>query len=234
MSLLGVRMRIAVIAALLMFSSGITSRKATAADDELCDFAADLALKRADYPAAVMLHRWVLRLEPDNALAHYHLGFAYGMSGRAPEELSEYQTSARLGLRKWDLFLNLGLAYLDKGDLVRATEALETAVLLGPEHAEAHFNLAIVYEGEDRLDEALREIIAARRLAPEDSDAANTNAIICAETGDTAGAHDIWARLVQHASEYTPARVNLSILNRSIAADGQFFQHTQFSTERGE
>ncbi len=89
------------------------------------------------------------------------------MLGRDPEEVSEYLMAARLGLKNWDLFLNLGLAYLGQREFARATEALETAVSLGPQHAEAHFNLAIVYENQNRLREALREITAARHLAPE-------------------------------------------------------------------
>ena len=53
----------------------------------------------------------------NNALAHYHLGFAYGMTGNVSKEISEYRTAIGLGLKVWDLFLNLGLAYYDQHDL---------------------------------------------------------------------------------------------------------------------
>jgi Tfp pilus assembly protein PilF len=215
---------------LLIFGSVVVSNKATAADDQLCDVTADSALGREDYSTAVVLHRNVLRSDPGNALAHYHLGFAYGMLGRDPEELSEYETSARLGLKSWDLFLNLGIAYLGQHQLGRAEEALETAVFFGPEHAEAHFNLAIVYEAEKKLDGALREITAAQQLAPEDLDAANVNAIICIEMGKPERAHDIWQRLVQRAPGYAPARANLEILNLSRLPNGQLLNAAQFST----
>jgi tetratricopeptide (TPR) repeat protein len=68
------------------------------------------------------------------------------MTGRATEEIREYLEAARLGLHKWDLFLNLGLVYSDHNELPKATSALETAVILGPDHPEGHFNLAIAYE----------------------------------------------------------------------------------------
>jgi Tfp pilus assembly protein PilF len=93
----------------------------------------------------------LLLLLSNDALAHYHLGFAYGMVGRDAEEISEYLWAAKLGLHRWDLFLNLGLAYLEQHQLSNATAALETAVFLGPEHPETHFNLATVYERERRL-----------------------------------------------------------------------------------
>ena len=69
---------------------------------ELCDAKADLALANEDYPAAIALHRKVLLADNDNAVAHYHLGFAFGMTGHSIDEISEYLSATRLGLRKWD------------------------------------------------------------------------------------------------------------------------------------
>ena len=153
-----------------------------------------------------------------HALAHYHLGFAYGMVGQRAEEVTEYLEAAALGLKKWDLFLNLGLAYLEQQQLTKAAAAFETAVSLGPEHAETHLNLAIVYKRERNLREALQEITASRRLAPEEPEAGNTNAIICAEMGDLACARGIWTKLVRAVPDYTPARANLLILDSSSEA----------------
>ena len=214
----GVRMGVAAIGLIVVLSCLVPSN-AMAAEDEICNVNADLALGLEDYPKAIASHLKLLQSQPKNALAHYHLGFAYGMMGLANEELAEYQTASRLGLKNWDLFLNLGLAYLGQRELGPATEALETAVKLGPEHFEAHYDLAIAYEGEKRPNEALREITAARRLAPDDPDAANANAIICVEIGDTAHAQDIWTQLVRLTPDYAPARENLSILNRTLVLE---------------
>jgi Flp pilus assembly protein TadD len=188
-----------------------------------------LALGHEDYATAIALHRTLLQARPDNALMHYHLGFAYGMIGRGSEELNEYLTSARLGLRTWDLFLNLGLAYLGQHQLAHAADALQTAVSLGPEHPETRFNLAIVYENEHRMGDALREIMAARRLVPDDPDVANMNAIICAESGDLDRARDIWRYVVRLAPDYQPAAVNLSILDRPSARNSQLDAHAELT-----
>jgi len=173
---LGARIGVAAIGLIVVLTC-LVSSNAAAADTDICDVAADLTLGLEDYPNAIASHLKLVQSQPDNALAHYHLGFAYGMVGRADEELAEYQTASRLGLRNWDLFLNLGLAYLGKRQLAPATEALETAARLRPQHFEAHYNLALAYESERRPRAALREIVAARRLVPDDRDAANTNAI---------------------------------------------------------
>jgi Flp pilus assembly protein TadD len=220
---------ITATALLLLLSAVVVPTRATAADEEVCDVTADFALGREDYSTALVLHRKLLSSHPNDALAHYHLGFAYGMVGRDAEEISEYLWAAKLGLHRWDLFLNLGLAYLEQHQLSNATAALETAVFLGPEHPETHFNLATVYERERRLADALREIRTSRHLAPEDHDVANTNAIICAETGDLVCARDLWTHLVQAAPDYTPARSNLVILRQWSTRFGQSKQYPQLT-----
>jgi Flp pilus assembly protein TadD len=204
-----------VALALALLLTSAASSWAAGPREEFCDAKADLALANEDYPAAIALHRKVLLADNDNALAHYHLGFAYGMTGRPIDETSEYLAAARLGLRKWDLFLNLGIAYLDQKDWSMATTALRTAVLLGPDHPEAHYNMALAYERDNALPKALQEVTVSLRLAPSDVDEGNTKAIICAELGDLVCAREEWAHLVQVAPEYAPARVNLGILDRS-------------------
>jgi Flp pilus assembly protein TadD len=208
----GVRLLFAAIALALLLPC-VASSWAAASKEDICDADADFALGLEDYPAAIALHRKVLRAHKDNALAHYHLGFAYGMTGRTTEEIGEYLAAARLGLDKWDLFLNLGLAYLRQNDGPRAITTLQTAVLLGPDHPEAHFNLAIAYDKGNRLREALQQITASLHLEPEDLDEGNTKAIICVELGNLVCARDEWAHLVQVAPNYAPARVNLATLN---------------------
>jgi Flp pilus assembly protein TadD len=201
--------------ALLIIFPAVASSRAASSKEQICDVSADYALGLGDYPTAITLHRKLLRLHPDDALAHYHLGFAYGMTGRLAEEIREYLEAARLGLNKWDLFLNLGVAYLGQNESLKATDVLQTAVSLGPDHPEAHFNLAIAYERDHRLPEALREITASLRLAPTDPDERNIKAVVCAELGDLVCARDEWTHLVQVAPGYLPARVNLAILNGS-------------------
>lgn len=203
------------VAALLMIFSAMTSSAAVLPAGRECDVAADVALEVGDYATAIKLHQRILLSGGNNALAHYHLGFAYGMAGLTAEEIGEYRTAIGLGFKKWDLFLNLGLAYADRQDLEDAAAALETAVSLGPEHAETHFNLAVVYERENRLSEAFEQIMAALVLEPGDLDAANTDAIICARMGDLASARRIWTQLVRVAPDYAPAQTNLAFLNQS-------------------
>jgi len=183
-------------------------------DDQVCDAVADYYLGMEDYPEAIQRHREVIESNPNNALAHYHLGFAYGVMGQHQRELAEYQKAVSLGLDDWQLFLNLGLLYLENGQLQDATEVLRLSALLGPDHAEPHFNLALAYEHRGMLDQAEQQMLLSLEIDPTQVEAHNTLGAIYAEEGKYLRARDEWTELVQANPDYAPARANLNILQR--------------------
>ncbi len=165
------------------------------------------------------MHRQLLARDPQNALAHYHLGFAYGMTNRYQEEVAEYQRAVGLGLNDWTLFLNFGLAYFQRANFARAAELLRVAELLAPGIAEPHYNLALTYERLGMLSQAEREALAALALAPRDPDIRNTLAILYAEKGDYATARREWSALLTDDPQYLPAKANLAIVDRAAMTD---------------
>jgi tetratricopeptide (TPR) repeat protein len=183
-------------------------------DQQLCDPVADYYLGMEDYPEAIRLHREVINKNPNNALAHYHLGFAYGLMGQHQHELAEYQKAVSLGLDDWQLFLNLGLLYLENGQLKDATEVLRLSALLGPDHAEPHFNLALAYERRGMLDRAEQQMLISLEIDPTQVDGHNTLGAIYAEEGKYMRAHDEWTELIEANPDYAPARANLNTLKR--------------------
>jgi Flp pilus assembly protein TadD len=207
------RTRIVFAAAILLLSLGVAHiASAGAVQPQVCDVDADYALGVEDYSKAIRLHTEVVRKRPDDALAHYHLGFAQGMTGNQAAEIKEYQRAAALGLRNWDLFLNLGLVQLENGDLDAATDSLRQAVLLGENHSESHFDLGLVYERRGLLPDAEREMLASLALNPRQPDARNMLGVIYAKEGNTARACLVWRELVRDVPDYEPARTNLALL----------------------
>ncbi|HTT75367.1 MAG TPA: tetratricopeptide repeat protein [Candidatus Binataceae bacterium] len=186
--------------------------------DQICDINADYALGIENYPLAVRLYRAFLRSHPASALAHYHLGFAYGMLGNDDAEVAEYQRAVALGLNQWDLFLNLGLALAEHGDQKTAEGMLLRAVARAPQRADTHFNLAIVYERGQQLTLALKEIQVAVGLQPGDAEGRNQLAVINAEMGNYEAARKIWSGLARSNPDYVPARENLEILDALLSA----------------
>jgi len=204
-------------AAILLLSLGIACvASAGGSEQQLCDVGADYALGVEHYSEAIRLHIEVVRKRPDDALALYHLGFAEGMVGNRAVELREYQRAAALGLRNWDLFLNVGLAQLENGDLDAATHSLRRAVLLGEDHPESHFNLALVCERRGLLADAEREMLASLQFNPGQPDARNSLGMMYAEERKTARAALVWHELVRETPDYEPARKNLRLLGSRV------------------
>lgn len=207
------RNRIAICAAIMLVSVGLAHNASADTDEkQVCDDRADYALGVENYPEAIRLHQEVVREHPSDALAHYHLGFAEGMAGDKTVEIIEYQRAAALGLRDWDLFLNLGLAELGNQDLRAATVDLQQAVLLGGNHPESHFNLALVYERRGLFADAERETLASLRLNPGQPDARDLLGVIYARQGKTAGAWMVWHEVTRDKPDYQLARTNLELL----------------------
>jgi protein O-mannosyl-transferase len=188
-------------------------------DEQVCDPLADYFLGMEDYPEAIKRHQAIIRDHPDNALAHYHLGFAYGVTGDHQRELAEYQKAVSLGLSDWQLFLNLGLLDMEEDHPAEASEVLRLATLLGPYRPETHFNLGLVYERLGMFQKAEQELLLSLRLDPNQTDARNTLGVVYAEEGNYQSAHDEWFDLVHADPDFTPARANLAILERIERGD---------------
>ena len=203
---------------------GVADSPRAWAGDGVCNPNADYFLGTEDYVQAIASHRRLIALQPDNALAHYHLGFAYGMTGNRAQELVEYRKAAALGLRQWDLYLNLGRALLESGDLPGATDALTTAVALCPDHPESHFNLGLAYERRGMLPAAREQMAASLKLDPHQPDARNMLGLIYAEADDYSHARQIWTELVRAQPDFDPARRNLAILDRMVGGPNR--EHT--------
>ena len=183
-------------------------------NDQVCDATADYFLGAEDYREAIATHRRVLAAHPDDALAYYHLGFAYGMTGDRTDEIADYRKAAALGLRQWDLYLNLGRALLEASDYDAASNALITAVALAPERPESHFNLALAYERRGMFAVAQEQLQASLQLDPKQPDARNMMGLIYAEERDFSRARQVWDGLVRAEPDFEPARTNLAILDR--------------------
>jgi tetratricopeptide (TPR) repeat protein len=213
----GKAMRAAVVVLGIVLFNVATAKAYTW--EPVCDVRADYALGLENYSEAIRLHQEFLASHPGNALAHYHLGFAYGMSGRSEDEIREYEAAVSLGSRDWDLFLNLGIAYLEQNKLVKSIDSLKLGLSIPGEHYELHLDLAIAYERSDRPSEALPEILSALRLNPTDPEVHNIRAAIYAELDDFKRAREEWSHLTHTAPDFLPARNNLDLLDKICDED---------------
>jgi Flp pilus assembly protein TadD len=212
----------AIILLATMLTIGLVpvAHAASNQDEQICDATADYFLGNQDYPEAARLHRLIVEEHPNDALAHYHLGFAEGMMGQNADELDQYQRAAHLGLKNWDLYLNLGRVYLEQGRIGPATDAFQSAVALGPGYPEAHFNLGLAYERQGMLAPASAELVKSLALDPSQRDARNMLAVVDAEQGNYLAARTIWIELVHSQPSFAPAQANLAILESALKRHG--------------
>ena len=133
----------------------------------ICDDEADKAMRLHDYEMAIALHQRLLKRDPENALALYHLGYAYGQMGNHVEEVIYYKRAIDLGFDKDGIFFNLGMAYGELNELEESMDAFKRALDIDPHNADNHYGLARAYQvaAYDKLAE--EEFLKAIEIDPK-------------------------------------------------------------------
>lgn len=156
----------------LLVSTGCSlhgrGRPPSAPVQTICDREADLHLEKGHWDQAIELHQRIVREKPTLALAHYHLGYAYGFKGRHDREIEEYERARQLGLQKFDLFYNLGMAYAEYlGNYDRALAVLKQAESMEPENADILYAVGLVHWFKGVESEAVPKFLKATHLDPK-------------------------------------------------------------------
>ena len=125
-----------------------------------CDAKADEAIKQGDYEAGISLHESFLGEQPQNAVALYHLGYAYGQIGSHSLEVRYYERAISLGLRSDQIYFNLAMAYGKMNQRDKSVEALKKALEINPDNADCHFELAMAYV--ENIEKILAEQVFSR------------------------------------------------------------------------
>ena len=110
-----------VLAVLFMFFSLLSlgcqslhmPEKSSTDNRWICPEYADLPLRQGRFEEAIEQHLQVISQDPENGLAHYHLGYAYGQLGLHPDEIAQYLRAIDLGVESGILYCNLGMAYIE-------------------------------------------------------------------------------------------------------------------------
>ena len=165
-----------VLALLLMFfslllSSGCQSlqklQKGRTDDRWICSDYADLPLRQGRFEEAVEQHLQVISQEPENGLAHYHLGYAYGKLGLYPDEIAAIPPGggSRYGERSIS-FTTWEWSYMQLEEYLRAEQAFLRAVEIEPDCGENHRGLGLAYFNQEHYHEAIVSCRRATTLEP--------------------------------------------------------------------
>jgi tetratricopeptide (TPR) repeat protein len=106
-----------------------------------------------------------VRKAPENARAHFHMGFVWAEQERWFDALREYEQSDKLAPADWDLLLDWGVAYLNVGKPELALEKFRKSVKMD-ESAHARTQIAEALAQMQRWQEALDSLAAAQQIDP--------------------------------------------------------------------
>jgi tetratricopeptide (TPR) repeat protein len=150
-----------------------------------CNDEADRAMKLHDYQTGILLHEQVLEEDPTNALALYHLGYAYGQIGDYRKEVLHYEKAITLGFSTDLIYFNLGMAYGELSEIEKAISAFKKSLEVNPENSDSHFGLAMAYYQKGIADKlAEEEFLKAIDIDPKHIDARLYLSILYADRGE--------------------------------------------------
>jgi tetratricopeptide (TPR) repeat protein len=133
-----------------------------------CDPAADEAMRVGDGETGLRLHQEFASRHPDNPLAQYHLGYAFGRSGNIEAEIAHYEEALLLGYdRNAQLYFNLGMAYRELNRQDQAMTVFEKAIEIDPNAVDAMLELARLKQQAGDKQSAYRLLQRVEELEPE-------------------------------------------------------------------
>jgi Tfp pilus assembly protein PilF len=94
---------------------------------------------------AIDAFKQAIKIDPDNADAHYNLGTAFIKSGMYKEAIEAYKQVIRIKPDYAEAHNNLGTAFIKSGMDKEAIEAYKQAIRINPDDANAHYYLGVIY-----------------------------------------------------------------------------------------
>ncbi len=127
---------------------------------------ANILFRQKNYEDSIRHLREVIRLKPENALAHNSLGFALMHTGQQSQARASFENAIRCKPGYADPHHNLGLERIAAGDLESALDALLEATRIQPESANFYCSLGGLYCQMHRIGDAEQAAKTAVRLQP--------------------------------------------------------------------
>ena len=114
----------------------------------------------------------ILKSDPQNMLARFHLGECYLQLKQAQAALREWATVLKLDSQYAPAAEAIGQYWMAQGDYAKARRRFQQVLALTPESYSGHFHLAIADEHLGLLPEARENLEIACKIAPHDENCA--------------------------------------------------------------
>ncbi len=127
-------------------------------------------LEEEDYDT-IESYKQAIRINPDDASAHYNLGVTYYELGMYKEMIESCKQAIKIDPDDASVHNNLGLAYGKSGKYEEAIESYKQALRIDPDDAKVHNNLGVAYIRLNKYKEAIESYKLAIKIKPDDADA---------------------------------------------------------------
>jgi tetratricopeptide (TPR) repeat protein len=137
---------------------------------------AHVATYAGELEDAIESFKKAIKIDPDHAKSHFHLGNAYNESGMYEEAIESYKEAIGADPDNVLQFssrahVSLGAAYIGLGKYQEAVESLKQAIRIDPDHVKAHYNLGLAYKKSGMNKKAIESYKQAVRIDPDYRDA---------------------------------------------------------------
>ncbi len=143
--------------------------KGSPSDDDALIFRGQIQIRQNRAVEAVQTLQTVIRNDPDNAVAHYHLGVAYDQMGDLSHAQSEWQSAVRVNPELVEAHGALATLALRNNDMTALDQAATQIITLKPGSPDGYALRSIANINRKQFGKAQDDIQKAISVAPESS-----------------------------------------------------------------
>jgi tetratricopeptide (TPR) repeat protein len=170
---------------------------------------------------AIECYKRAIRINPENAEAHYNLGNIYLALKRPEEAEDEYEKAIKARPNFANAYSNLGVAFVQRGKIYLALDRFLLAAELDPNNAEARLNLTTALAGKGSIDEAIAHYRKVVTLFPRNTNAGCWLAALLLQKGQPEQAIAEYERILKIDSNNAEAQAGLQKAKETHLAAGR-------------
>ena len=143
--------------------------KAYPNDSDALIYRGQIQVRQGNAIVAVTTLQAVIKNDPDNAMAHYHLGAAYGQLGNAEQARAEWERALQLNPTLTDAIRALATLALRQGDMAGLAQRAGQLIQQQPASAEGYAMRAFASTRRGQFTSAEQDATKAISLAPKEA-----------------------------------------------------------------
>ena len=143
--------------------------KAYPNDSDALIFRGQIQVRQGDAKGAITTLQTVIKNDPDNPTAHYHLGVAYGQLGHAEQARAEWERALQLNPNLTDAIRALATLALRQGDMPTLQQRASQLIQQQPASPEGYAMRAFSFTRRSQFTSAEPDASKAISLAPQDA-----------------------------------------------------------------